>query len=129
MMQRSVSLPELASPRQRNLRLTRRRFFAALALLLFCPFAVADSMSCGVNLVIEGDYKFEVLDACGEPSSKEFHFIDGLFQQRDRHGRRLQVDGLRVDTWTYRFGPQKFTRILRFENNKLVKIEKARRRL
>ena len=101
---------------------------AALALLSGCPLANAESMSCGVNLVVEGDNKVDVLDACGEPSSKDFHVIEGLFQQRDRYGRRLQVDGLRVDTWTYRFGPQKFNRILRFENNRLVKIEKAKHR-
>ncbi len=86
-------------------------------------------MACGVNLVVKGDYKIEVLDACGEPFSKESHYVDGLFQFHDRHGRRHTVDGMRIDTWTYRFGGQKFTRILRFENNRLVKIDKARRRL
>ncbi|MEM9533566.1 MAG: DUF2845 domain-containing protein [Pseudomonadota bacterium] len=91
--------------------------------------AQADSMSCGVNLVVVGDYKLEVEDACGKPDSRESHFIDGAYQVRDRFGRRYLVDGIRVETWTYRLGPQRFSRILRFENDRLVRIDKARRRL
>lgn len=107
----------------------QRRALVPLCLLLISAAAQADSMNCGVHLVVEGDLKFEVEEACGKPHSKESHFIDGVFQGRDRFGRRFQLDGIRVDTWTYRFGPNRFTRILRFENNRLVRIDKARRRL
>ncbi len=111
-------------------RINQRRWALwLLSPLLLSGSALADSMNCGVNLVVEGDLKFEVEEACGKPHSKESHFIDGVFQGRDRFGRPFQLDGIRVDTWTYRFGPNRFTRILRFENNRLVRIDKARRRL
>ncbi len=89
--------------------------------------ALAESMSCGVKLVVTGDFKYDVEDACGDPDHKEHHYIVGPFQYRDRHGRPYWVEGIRVDTWVYRYGPQRFNRVLRFENNRLVKIEKTRR--
>ncbi len=98
-----------------------------LLVLAVAPSALADSMSCGVKLVVTGDFKYDVEEACGDPDHKEQHFIAGPFQRRDLHGRPYWVEGIRVDTWVYRYGPQRFDRVLRFENDRLVKIEKTRR--
>lgn len=98
-----------------------------LLLLASAPVALADSMSCGVKLVVTGDFKYDVEEVCGDPDHKEQHYIVGPFQRRDHHGRPYWVEGIRVDTWVYRYGPQRFNRVLRFENDRLVKIEKTRR--
>ena len=95
--------------------------------LLISSASFADSMTCGVRLVVTGDFKYDVQETCGDPDHKEHFVIDGPVQSRDRHGRRYSLDGLRVDTWVYRYGPQRFNRVLRFENGRLVKIEKTRR--
>ena len=94
--------------------------------LLTTHRAAADSMSCGVGLVVVGDHKYDVKKKCGQPASAEQHYIDGPFQRRDRFGRRYMVDGIRVETWVYDFGQHRFTRILRFEDGRLVRIEKTR---
>ena len=96
------------------------------ATLLACTPAIADSMRCGARLVVEGDHKYDVEKKCGKPDSARNHYIDGPFTSRDRYGRRYTVDGIRVDTWVYDFGQQQFTRVLRFEDDRLVRIDKLR---
>ena len=86
-------------------------FVAALALILF-P-AVAGAMRCGGNLVQEGDYKFEVIDKCGEPDQKEL-----VGYVVNRRGDRE----MKIELWIY--GPRRgLYYILHFEGATLKEIE------
>lgn len=95
-----------------------------LSLLLFASPAAASggAFYCGNDLIQPGDRKIEVLHACGEPDS-----IDTWQEVKDggyyRFGRfRPSGKEIKVEEWTYNFGPTQFMRILRFENGELVKI-------
>jgi len=64
--------------------------------------------------------QYDVLQRCGEPFFKDTRLEERLIGQ-DKNSKRLVV--IRIDEWTYNFGPTRFMRILRFENGKLVTIE------
>jgi hypothetical protein len=92
-------------------------------LLIAAPAAASGgAFYCGNDLVQPGDRKIEVLHVCGEPDSVDAWDAveDGGFF---RFGRFWpSVEKVRVEEWTYNFGPNRFMRILRFENGELVKI-------
>lgn len=78
---------------------------------------------CGSELVENGDRKIEVLKKCGEPDS-----VDEWEEIRRTSAFRfgLRTNGLekvRVEEWTYNFGPQRFLQIYRFENGEVVEMK------
>lgn len=97
-----------------------------LLLLVVLGLAAAGNLfafRCGSELVEKGDRKIEVLKKCGEPAS-----VDEWEEIRPvpafRHG--LPTGGLekiKVEEWTYNFGPQRFLQIYRFENGEVVEME------
>ena len=73
----------------------------------------AGAMRCGGNLVQEGDYKFEVLDKCGEPDLKEL-----VGYVVNRRGDRE----MKIELWIY--GPRRgLYYVLHFEGATLKRIE------
>jgi hypothetical protein len=75
--------------------------------------------SCDQEKLQTGLSQYEVLQRCGEP-----FFRDSRREQRlttVEHGTSRLLD-LRVDEWTYNFGPNQFLRILTFENGRLVNV-------
>jgi len=92
-----------------------------LFLWLLAPSAWA--LRCGSLLVNIGDYKLEVLRKCGEPL-----FTDSRIEYRAirLYGSGLELERVVpviIDEWTYDFGPNRFVRLLRFENGRLVDVE------
>lgn len=79
---------------------------------------------CEGDDIKNGLTQYEVLQRCGEPFYKDTRYEQRLVSM-DKGLRRIV--GIRVDEWTYNFGPTRFMRILRFENGKLVKIETGNR--
>jgi len=67
-----------------------------------------------------GISQYEILQRCGEPAFKDSR-EEELLTAVDEHDNRLIVK--RIDEWTYNFGPNKFLRILKFENGVLVDVE------
>lgn len=99
-------------------------FLIALPLLCLLPLS-AHALRCPQGLVAVGDHKVDVLDACGEPLTK-----DQVFENPVRvltlDGRRVLQTlgvGIPVDEWIYEFSPQRFRQLLRFRNNRLVAVE------
>ncbi|MCF8078833.1 MAG: DUF2845 domain-containing protein [Desulfobacterales bacterium] len=85
----------------------------AVVLVMALPPVCAFAMRCGGDLVQEGDYKFEVLDKCGEPDLKE---LVGYVINR-RGDREMQIE-----QWVY--GPMRgLYYILHFEGATLKRIE------
>ena len=73
-----------------------------------------------VTAQVVGDTTYDVLSRCGDPASADgreelraIEIANGTFESR------MVI----VEVWIYDFGPQTFTRLLEFENGKLVKIE------
>nr|WP_281284245.1 DUF2845 domain-containing protein [Exilibacterium tricleocarpae] len=90
-------------------------------------------MRCGVKLVSKGDSQFKVYKICGEPDfvEKRSVYRSGLPNARysDTHKReellwhQRSYEEVRVEEWTYNFGPNRFIRRVRFENGVVVKID------
>jgi hypothetical protein len=76
--------------------------------------------SCSPDDIKRDITQYEILQRCGEPL-----FRDSRNEERltavDKYTNRLVI--MRIDEWTYNFGPDQFLRILKYENGKLVKIE------
>ncbi len=97
--------------------------------LFFCllfwlgPGSELHAFRCGNDLIQEGDLKIEVLRACGEPIS-----IESWEEVKSipiyRYGILWHtVAAVKVEEWVYNLGPNRFMRIVRFENGRVKKIE------
>lgn len=85
---------------------------------LSCLSAQADTMRCGSDLVSTGDRSFEVERKCGSPAYRDV--VGYALGRNDRHEFQLEE-------WVY--GPNNgMFSILRFEGNRLTRIETRRSR-
>jgi hypothetical protein len=76
--------------------------------------------SCREGKVLSiGDTKFEVLSMCGPPDFSEIRDADELIINRFDRSRRTTI---RIDEWTYNFGPSYFLLHLIFENGRLKRM-------
>ena len=93
----------------------KKIIMSLIAAALFLGFASlpAQAMHCGKNIVSEGDHKYEVLAACGQPVTRETIGID-----HKRVGEwRI------VEEWLYiveRYGHKQMY-LLRFDGDGLVR--------
>ena len=84
----------------------------------------AHAMRCGVSLVAQGQWTYEVLEQCGEPV--EQHVKTVFLEARDRHGKGggiAAATSITIEYWVYDLGPHKLRRLLRFEDGQLVRID------
>jgi hypothetical protein len=88
------------------------------------------AIRCGSDLVSPGYLKYEVLQTCGEPLSREIvgevELSDGD-RIYDRRWKRYEGGGSRIvlylEEWLY---DKSGLHVLRFEGNRLVKVESVR---
>ena len=85
--------------------------YLLIATLIICGSAHAN-MRCEGRIVQRGFTPVEVLERCGAAEYED--------QRVEFLTRGVPVF---VDEWTYNQGPQRFRRLLRFENGRLEKIE------
>jgi hypothetical protein len=107
----------------------------SIILLLLCasPSAASGlSLRCGTDLVSPGYLKYEVLETCGEPLSREIVGEVEIYDPGriyERQQRRYTGSGtkiiLYIEEWIYDKGG---LHVLRFEGNRLVKVESIRRK-
>lgn len=84
-----------------------------LVLLLLAPGrVVAENMRCGEYLIVRGYTFFEVLERCGKP--------DLEYAWDENYVAGVQA---RVTEWVYEQGPNRFRRVLTFEEGRLRRIE------
>jgi hypothetical protein len=95
----------------------------------------AEAMRCGSRLVSEGDPRDKVLADCGPPASVEawdeeqYEYFGRppnprQYKEFERYGNSYRVRALvRVEVWTYNYGPSRFIDYVRFENGKVRSIE------
>jgi hypothetical protein len=85
--------------------------------------ADVEALRCNSRLVSIGDRTFEVRQMCGEPDDqrvRQENRLIRIFQDGRLIEFLVQVE---VEEWTYNLGPYRFIRILRFENDRLIRIE------
>ncbi|MFO7645376.1 MAG: DUF2845 domain-containing protein [Desulfosarcina sp.] len=99
------------------------------------------AIRCGTKLVSTGETRFEVRHKCGEPDfvesweeeriQRDFRFSPEFDSDSRRYtGHRspfLVKETVRIEEWTYNFGPTMFLRYLRFENGVLTDISSGDR--
>ncbi|MCG6936310.1 MAG: DUF2845 domain-containing protein [Proteobacteria bacterium] len=98
-------------------------------LLAAAPLVVqAGSLRCGSKLVSIGDSSFRVQSLCGEPSAKEHVAVNekAVVQGNDQ-GVQESRKTVKVEKWTYNFGPGQLLKILTFSDGTLTKIESGGR--
>ena len=98
-------------------------------LIGICILIIAEpalALRCGSKLVNTGDHKSKILKYCGEPTSVEVRIIvRGYVSIPDRSHRRIPGYGeVRVEEWTYNFGPRRLMRIIKFENGLVVSVKR-----
>lgn len=100
------------------------RIISIILMLSLSPTAAA--LRCGTELVTKGDHVSEVLHKCGEPDYRE-KWVEDRFILHKPHPllpHEQSVGAVIVNLWTYNFGRRQFMRELRFENGRLVDIER-----
>jgi hypothetical protein len=104
----------------------------AILLLTAASGLMASDFSCDSKIITIGDYRYDVLRKCGEPSHVEVweevrirrDFSPGLLETEIGFYRLpLFLTGpVTVEEWVYNLGPNRFIRYLRFENSRLIRI-------
>ena len=109
---------------------------AVCALLLAAGPAFA--FRCGSKLVTEGDHYSKVLKICGEPLGVQERLIyregrtrprvfaegpDGIRVDREITTYDRSYVEVKVEEWTYNFGPRRLMQLVRFENGFVVEID------
>ncbi|KAF0192809.1 MAG: hypothetical protein FD165_579 [Gammaproteobacteria bacterium] len=86
---------------------------------------VNGSPECG-KIVSKGDRRIELLRECGEPASVDERSREQMIGIRDEagatlsQGRKVEV---RVEEWTYNFGPTRFLVFVTLENGVVVDVQ------
>ena len=92
------------------------------------------AMRCGSRLISEGDPKEKLVNECGPPANLEaweeeryYHYDAAppsyLYREFERYGSAYRVKVIiRVELWTYNYGPSRFMDYVRIENGLVVKI-------
>jgi uncharacterized protein DUF2845 len=102
---------ETAIPKRAN----RFRHYPTLAVLGLLAAAPAEAMHCGSVVIGNGDTADKLLQFCGEPESvKTYPIVRTPVDSQGRvyHGFREE---LRVEEWTYNFGPTQLMTKVRIE--------------
>ena len=86
---------------------------------------------CNRHIISVGDYTSKVLEKCGEPDHRDewekivetevYEEVDSL--DRSYYKPQIIKRSVKLERWTYNFGPQKFIRYLEFQEGELTKIE------
>jgi hypothetical protein len=106
--------------------------FFVTFLLTTTSEVMASDFSCGSKIITTGDYSYDVLRKCGEPSHVEVW--EKVRVKRDLGPWLFEAEmGLSrwspfvkelvtVEEWEYNLGSNRFIRYLRFENGRLIRI-------
>ena len=117
----------------------RIKRLAAVILAVLIALALApppaEAMRCGSRLVSEGDPREKVYADCGPPANVEawdeeqYEYFGRppdprQYREFERYGSAYRVRTVvRVEVWTYNYGPSRFVDYVRFENGRVRRIE------
>jgi len=93
----------------------------ALLLVLLLPSALAAAeYRCADKIISVGDASIDLLMKCGEPDWKQSH-NEEIIETIDKDSKRKTI--VSVDDWTYNLGPNRFTRIFKLRDGKVVDVQ------
>jgi hypothetical protein len=92
----------------------------ALLFVVLLPSALgAAEYRCADTIISAGDTSGELLMKCGEPDWKQSH-TEEIIETPDKDSRRKTI--ISVDEWTYNLGPDRFIRIFKLRDGKVVDV-------
>lgn len=102
----------------------KRVIFGMICLIVLFTASQAVGLRCGNDLVDVGDAKIDVLRKCGEPLLvDEWDEEELLPRGGERIGEpRPRRAFVRVEQWTYNFGPTRFVYVIIFKKGKVAEI-------
>jgi hypothetical protein len=100
--------------------------YVVLIGVLLGALTSAEALRCGQRIIALGYTKAEVVDRCGEPTAIDQRYeeeITGTFVDPVTKQSVIRTLSILVEEWTYNFGPHSLLYLLRFKENRLVKID------
>jgi hypothetical protein len=92
-----------------------RRFHSAVVVVALLAAAPAEAMHCGSAVIGNGDTVDKLLEFCGQPESvKTYPVVRTPVDPNGRVYRGFREE-LRVEEWTYNFGPSQLMTKVRIE--------------
>jgi len=92
---------------------------ALLLVVLLPPTLMAAEYRCADTIISVGDTSGELLMKCGEPDWKQSH-AEEIIETLDKDSKRRTI--ISVDEWTYNLGPDRFMRIFKLRDGKVVDV-------
>jgi len=96
----------------------------ALAIVLFAPSVSAESFRCGQWIATPDMSVEELLEKCGEPTSRTVETVD--VYGHSAQGGRIRTGTSTVEKLTYDRGSQSFTMIVTVVDGEIRGIERAK---
>ena len=103
------------------------RLLAALLAIALAGSARGDSVNCDRGIVSTGDSKLDLLAKCGEPALMEARLEERSHYQVSQDGRSGAGHSVtvKVERWTYNFGPQRFLQFVTLETGRVISVERG----
>ena len=102
----------------------RATFIAILAALTAVQPAFAEGFRCGQRIATPDMSVAELLDACGEPTTKTVEVMEVSGPNAQGAGN-IKRGTVTVETWTYDRGSQASAMVVTIEDGKIRKMERA----
>ena len=102
----------------------RATFIALLAASAAMQPAFAEGFRCGQRIATADMTVEELLDACGEPTTKTVDVVD-VSGPNARGAGNIKRGTVTVETWTYDRGSQASAMVVTIEDGKIRKMERA----
>ena len=102
----------------------RATFIALLVALAAAQPAVAEGFRCGQRIATPDMSVEELLDACGEPTTKSVEVVEVSGPNAQGAGN-IKRGSVTVETWTYDRGSQASAMVVTIEDGKIRKMERA----
>lgn len=98
---------------------------AALVALFIAATAGAESFRCGQRIATDDMSVEELLEACGEPTSKSVEVVD-VYGPNVHGAGNIKRGTSTVEKWTYDRGSQSFVMVVTIVDGVLKGIERAK---
>ena len=98
----------------------------ALAIVVLLPTpAGAETFRCGQRIASPDMSVEELLEACGEPSSKEIEVVD-VYGPNVHGAGNVKRGTTTVEKWIYDRGPQAFAMVVTIDDGKIKAMERSK---
>jgi len=97
---------------------------AAVAALAVAQPAFAEGFRCGQRIATPDMTVAELLEACGEPTTKDVEIVD-VYGPNTQGAGNVKRGTVTVETWTYDRGPQASAMVVKIEDGRIRKMERA----